>query len=400
MVNEPAPKRPRTVEDEDAEDGESQLVVAAAPSPATTFAAATSSSSTRSSSLPYPTLQLTGHTGSVYAVEYSPRDGHTLCSASFDMTCLLWRHRDDDADYYVYDPASPTAADYNPLQSQPAVSSTTGPVVTATYENYGVLKGHKNAVLDCAWCDDSCIVTASADATVMLWDVTSGGTRLRKWDREHTKIVNAVTRVSPHELASASDDKSVLLWDRRQKRPAARYATDYPVLAVTASGEGGGGPAVLFTAGIDPHIYAWDLRRTETPIYRMSGHGDTVTCLAMHPDSTHLLSNSMDQTLKTWDLRPFIGKANKKRHCKTFTGHVHSPEKGQLLKCAWSKDGSMVSAGSSDHRVHIWDEISTQELYDLPGHSGCVNAVTFHPTESTVIASASSDKQIYVGELS
>ena len=49
--------------------------------------------------------------------------------------------------------------------------------------------------------------------------------------------------------------------------------------------------------------------------------------------------------------------------------------------------------------VHIWDELTTEEIYYLPGHSGCVNTVVFHPKE-LIIASGSSDKTIYVGELS
>ena len=110
-----------------------------------------------------------------------------------------------------------------------------------------------------------------------------------------------------------------------------------------------------------------------------------------------------------WDVRPFVAREQQQqqqhirrlhpRHVRTFTGHQHSAEKG-LLKCSWSADGTFVTAGSSDTRVHIWDVVSGQELYDLPGHKGCVNAVTFHPTELTVIASGSSDKQIFVGELS
>lgn len=56
----------------------------------------------------------------------------------------------------------------------------------------------------------------------------------------------------------------------------------------------------------------------------------------------------------------------------------HGGEKN-LLKCAWSPDGEMVSAGSSDQAVHIWDEPSTQELYFLPGHTGSVNEVRGSP---------------------
>jgi WD40 repeat protein len=66
----------------------------------------------------------------------------------------------------------------------------------------------------------------------------------------------------------------------------------------------------------------------------------------------------MDSLLKTWDIQPFCSG---KRLLKTFEGGKHSAEKG-LLKCAWSPDGSMVTGGSADRMVHIWDEVTTQEV--------------------------------------
>lgn len=302
----------------------------------------------RASSLTSPTLQLTGHTGSVYALQYSP-SGETLLSASFDMTCLLWRHGD--------------------------------------YDNYNVLKGHKNAVLDCVYLDEESVVTASADKTLMLWDANTG-IRLKKWT--HAAIVNATCRVTDQLVASACDDKSCWIWDRRQRKAAHRLKSDYPMLAVAAT------PDLVLTSGIDNLIHCWD-RKMERRVFSLQGHTDTVTSLALHPDQTHVLSNSMDQTLRSWDIRPYV---NGKRHHKTFVGHKHNAEKG-LLKCSWSSSngGSMVSCGSADRMVHIWDEFSTQELYLLPGHKGCVNTVAFHPKEN-VIASGASDKQIFVGELS
>jgi Prp8 binding protein len=356
----------------------------------------------RGSSLPSPTLQLTGHSGSVYAVQYSP-NGATLCSASFDKTCLLWQHRpmefmDDDDDH-----------GYPVLVPDVSLTATT-PNTVATYDNFGVLKGHKNAVLDCAWCDNQTIVTASADHTVGLWDAATGQ-RWRKWTG-HTGIVNAVTVVDAQLVASASDDRQVLVWDRRTKYPLARLAaSDYPVLAVAAQQVG---TTQLFTAGIDPQIRIWDLRQLSASMASaenpFQGHSDTVTSLAVHPEGTHLLSNSMDQTLRQWDIRPFVQSSSSwngthpygpqdPRLVRTYAGHAHNAEKG-LLKCAWSANGQLVSGGSSDARVHIWDVLSGQELYDLPGHKGCVHAVTFHPTETVVIASGSSDRQIFVGELS
>lgn len=331
------------------EDGDA-IVVAGGDSSGT-------SGGIRASSLPAPTLQLTGHAGSVYALEYSP-DGSTLCSGSFDKNCFLWNHGD--------------------------------------YSNYNVLSGHKNAVLDVAWMDVDTVATASADKTVALWDALTGQ-RLRKWGGNNNKdghdgIVNACAKLSEQTLVSGGDDGVCCLWDRRQKPVVAKLDSDFPLLAVTGTG------TTVWTAGIDPKITAWDLNMQKRS-YAMTGHGDTVTSLVLHPEETHILSNSMDSTLKLWDVRPFLGKNNtNKRHVKDFIGHKHNAERG-LLKCAFSGNGELVAGGSADRMVHVWDNFSGQELYLLPGHKGCVNTVAFHPKEN-VVASGASDKQIFVGELS
>ena len=74
----------------------------------------------------------------------------------------------------------------------------------------------------------------------------------------------------------------------------------------------------------------------------------------------------MDGTLRSWDIRPFIDDSSgkKKRHNKTFVGGSHNAEKG-LLNCAWSADGSMVTGGSADRIVHIWDELSAEEVSEI-----------------------------------
>ena len=57
-----------------------------------------------------------------------------------------------------------------------------------------------------------------------------------------------------------------------------------------------------------------------------------------------------------------------------------------------------VAAGSADRMVNIWDASSRNLLYKLPGHHGSVNDAAFHPT-APIVASASSDKCLYLGEL-
>ena len=51
------------------------------------------------------------------------------------------------------------------------------------------------------------------------------------------------------------------------------------------------------------------------------------------------------------------------------------------MHCAWSPDGALVSAGSADRFVYIWDTITRKIVYKLPGHLGSVNDVDFHKVE-------------------
>lgn len=309
------------------------------------------SSAIRTSSLDQPTMKLTGHKGSVYALQYNA-NGEIMVSGGFDMKCLLWN-------------------------------------ATGSCENYNVLEGHKNAILDLAWSDEH-VATASADKTLGWFD-SNTGVRLKRF-QGHSGIVNSVdtakTSTAPL-VVSASDDKTCKLWDARIRGEVSSLLHDYQVTSVALSDE----TNTVYTGGIDNTIVAWDVRKAEK-LYAMKGHTDTITCLSLHPKGTHVLSNSMDGTIKSWDIRPFV---TGKRHCKTFAGATHNAEKG-LLKCAWSADGKMVTGGSADRMVHIWDELTAEELYLLPGHTGCVNTVVFHPKEN-IIASGASDKSVYVGEL-
>jgi WD40 repeat protein len=59
-----------------------------------------------------------------------------------------------------------------------------------------------------------------------------------------------------------------------------------------------------------------------------------------------------------------------------FSPYLQHGSDKNLLRCAWSPDGEMVTVGSADRAVHVWDVPSTQELYFLPGHKGTVNEVS------------------------
>lgn len=330
----------------------------------------------RTSSLPSPTMCFEGHSGAVYSCAFD-HSGNTLATAGMDQGIYLWDiHRDKS-------------------------------------NNFNVLKGHRNAILQLVWLPHEeapgppVLASCSADKTVSLWDANKGH-RLRKLE-EHTGIVNclAVSAHDPNMLVSGSDDCTAIVWDVRQREPVASLFHDYQITSIAMAHDA----RSVYTGGIDNIIRMWDLRQgePEDESMTMGGHTDTITGLSLSPDGHSLLSNSMDHTLRSWNVRPYVpgmqnhaqdshGKEQGELRCmRLFHGHSHGAEKA-LLRCGWSHDGGLVTAGSADRNVHIWDADSCEPLYILPGHKGSVNEVAFHPSEA-MIASCSTDKTVWVGEL-
>jgi Prp8 binding protein len=98
-------------------------------------------------------------------------------------------------------------------------------------------------------------------------------------------------------------------------------------------------------------------------------------------------------------VRPFVvGKNGNTRLEKTLMGASHNFEKN-LLRCAWNHDDTLVSAGSADRIAYVWNVESGQLVHRLGGHHGSINETSFHP-QRNILASGSSDKTIFLGELS
>ncbi|GAB3987767.1 hypothetical protein GCM10029978_107850 [Actinoallomurus acanthiterrae] len=248
------------------------------------------------------TTTLTGHTGFVYSVAFSP-DGKTLATGSTDGTARLW------------DVASARAAS---------------------------LTGHTDAVNSVAFNPDGkTLATGSWDGTVRLWDVAT--TRTTTTLTANTGFVVWVA-FSPDgkTLAAGGGNNSVRLWD---------VATARTLAALTFPAVRGGYSAVQSVAfspdGKTLAIGSSDklarLRDTATGrIATLAGSAGVVNSVAFSPDGKTLATASSERTVRLWDV------ATARAAAASFA------DTGQAICVAFSPDGTTLAVGSNDRTARLW----------------------------------------------
>jgi WD40 repeat protein len=214
----------------------------------------------------------------------------------------------------------------------------------------------------------------------------------------HTNWVTTLAVVprpdGTHLIASASDDRTIRLWDPQTATAVA-----------TLTGHGGGisalvmvprvdGTYLVASAGEDRTVRLWD-PQAATTVATLTGHTGGISALAVvsRPDGAYLIASAgEDRTVRLWDSETFTAVA-------TLTGHMGGIT--ALTAVPRPDGGHLLASAGMDRTVRLWEPTSADCVVVFEGHTGRVNALAAIPRSdgSHVLASAGGDRTVRLWDL-
>ncbi|KAE9052949.1 U5 small nuclear ribonucleoprotein [Phytophthora rubi] len=178
---------------------------------------------------------------------------------------------------------------------------------------------------------------------------------------------------SGQHLASASFDRSILLWDvyGECRNYHALSGHKNAVLEVQWTYDS----AQVVSASADKTLGLWDAE-SGNRVKKFAGHSAVVnSCCPVTSGPTLIVSGSDDCTTKLWDVRS-------KRAVKSFEN------KFQVTAVCFSGDNSQVIAGGLDGDIKLWDLRKDEVSAVLQGHADIVTGVSLSPDGSYLLSNA------------
>lgn len=157
----------------------------------------------------------------------------------------------------------------------------------------------------------------------------------------HTGVVSTV-RFSPDgkHMASASEDKSVIVWNDAEPKIAARLEGHTNLVSTIAWSPDG---RQLASGSWDQSVRVWDVEAAES-IATLTAHNSELMSLAFSPDGLLMASAAKEGPILLWKTEDF-----------SQAGELARPESDGAIDLTFSPDGRTLAAACVEPGIVLWN---------------------------------------------
>lgn len=142
---------------------------------------------------------------------------------------------------------------------------------------------------------------------------------------------------------------------------------------------------IVVSSSLDDTIKVWNLQKGEL-LFNLTGHSRDVNTIALSPDGKNVFSGSDDCTIRVW----YVPTGAPLR---TLTGHARD-----VNAVAVSADGRILISGGEDRTIRLWQVANGALLKTLPGVLSMIKAIAASPDGRT-FASGGMDNKVRLWSL-
>ncbi|KAF2753983.1 WD40 repeat-like protein [Pseudovirgaria hyperparasitica] len=250
---------------------------------------------------------------------------------------------------------------------------------------------HEGGVCYLAWSpDDTKLITCTqeqgSDTTARMWDVGTQMVLLEMTDFTYP-VMSAAWAPNGESFVTGSQDaeNALIMWDTKKGVKIHQWKEEHlrvDDLAISPDGE----RLVVATNGTAGRIFVYDYV-TRGKVRDWVFDGVRITSVNISRDSKTLLVSVNNNKTKLIDLdtgdtvRNFIG---------------HTQENFVIRSNFGGASETFVVSGSEDNRIYVWRTSGLGLVEIIEAHRGCVNAVSWHPIDPLVFASAGDDGKVKI----
>jgi WD40 repeat protein len=237
------------------------------------------------------------------------------------------------------------------------------------------LIGHTKQIEHLIYLDKDVIASASDDNTILIWNKSKIEFNLTN----HTDSIYALTKLTNGNLASCSKDKTIRIWDKNNNFSliSTLYGHLRSVICIKSIDE-----QRLVSGSCDKKIIVWNITSNYIIKEINEAHSDCINTLTIYQG--YLLSGSDDKEVKIWNLTNFIS-INK------TINQVNS-----IKKIAYNSKINNLIALNGGNNFNLYKNDSKYNMIsNLTGHTSFVKALAVIPSNENIV-SGSNDATIKV----